>query len=52
MTGPVGGDRPLSEEARKGNPELGDEAREEAAKTDDAYRRTTDEDSADNEAGE
>jgi hypothetical protein len=47
MTGPLEGDRPLSEEAREGNGDPGDDAREEASQTDDTYSRTSDADSAD-----
>jgi hypothetical protein len=44
MTGPLEGDRPLSEEAREGNADPGDEARQEASETDDTYTRTNDND--------
>lgn len=43
MTGPVEGDRPLSDEAREGTEDPRDDAREEASQTDDMYRRTSDE---------
>lgn len=46
MTGPLEGDRPLSEEAREGNPDPGDKAREEASKTDDEYGRAQNSDNS------
>jgi hypothetical protein len=45
MTGPVESDHPMSEEAREGQPDPGDRAREEAASSTDATYRRTDDDS-------